>query len=606
MIYHLRHFFSVIIFNFLLMAIGHAQPEGLKLHFSVAMDDPAAQLFQVQMVCEGLDTGYTDLKIPVWMPGYYQVLNYPEKIQNFRVMEDNGQAIRWEKANRVTWRVYHGVETSLTVAYEVLADRPFVATNFLSEERAYLAPGGIFMHLAGKIDQPATITIIPNRDGEAVATGLETVDNNPLHFYAPDFDVLYDSPLLVGPLDTLPSFEVRGVPHRFVGYQLGDFDHQTFMDDLKQVVEAAVDMIGDIPFEAYTFIGIGPGAGGIEHLNSTMVSFSGSERLNTFEGRKGVLSFLGHEYFHHYNAKRIRPIELGPFDYDHGSRTNMLWVAEGITAYYDELLLRRAGLVAGEDIIKTFERTIRSVESSPGSRFQSVTQASFDTWSDGPFGRKNDELNKTVSYYEKGPILGLLLDLKIRQETSNKRSLDDVMRSLYFDIYKKEGRGYTEEEFRAICEKTAGVPLHEFFSYVYSVQPIDYAKYLGYAGLKIDLEPRIQPGAYLGIRVAEKEGKLIINQVEWNSPAWYEGLRRDQEIIGINGQPASAALLEEQLMNSSPGEILRFEMKLADGSTRMVPLLLEEKKEISFAIERVISPSAQQQAILDGWLGTNH
>lgn len=592
---------AVILIPAFAFATFLAQPEAPTLSFTVSMPDPSSQLYQVELKCEGLEGVYTDLKIPVWMPGYYQMLDYPEKIRNFKVVSAGGRPVDWEKANRVTWRVYNGAVKSLIVTYEVLADRAFVATNFLNEERGYIAPGGVFMHLAGKIDRPVTVKIVPHGSWDRVATGLAPVPGQPFTFRAPDFDVLYDSPLLIGRLEALPSFTVGGVPHRFVGYKLGDFDKETFVADLKKVVEAAVGVIGEIPFKEYTFIGIGPGAGGIEHLNSTAVSFSGSEKLNTLEGRIGLLGFLGHEYFHHYNAKRIRPVELGPFDYDHGSRTNMLWVAEGITAYYDEMLLRRAGLVSGDDIIQTFERTIRSVETSPGRLFQSVTQASFDTWSDGPFGRTGDELNKTVSYYQKGPILGLLLDLKIRHESGNRKSLDDVMRTLYYDIYKAKGRGYTEREFREICEEAAGVALDEFFSYVYSVQPIDYAKYLGYAGLTIDLQERILPGASIGIQVGEKGGKLMITKVEWNSPAWFEGIRRNQEILKINGQPAGAGLLEVISAAARPDEIIRLDVVEKD-SVRTIPLLFELKKEIPFTVRKMPNPNSAQRAVFAGWL----
>lgn len=578
-----------------------AQPQPPSLSYTVSMPDQDAQTFQVELQCRGLADTYTDLKIPAWMPGYYQVLDYPEKIRDFRVVSTTGKPIEWEKANRVTWRIYNGDEASLVVSYTVLANRAFVATNFRNEDRAYIAPGGTFLHLAGEIDRPVTIKIVPDQAWDGVATGLEPVSGRKFTFYAPDFDILYDSPILVGQLEELPAFSVRGVPHRFIGYQLGDFDRAAFMADLKKVVEAAVEVIGEIPFKEYVFMGIGPGAGGIEHLNSTAVSFSGSERLNTLEGRRGMLSFLGHEYFHHYNAKRIRPIELGPFDYDHGSRTNMLWVAEGITAYYDELLLRRAGLVNGDALLKTFEQTIRNVETSPGRLFQSVTQASFDTWSDGPFGRKGDEVNKTVSYYEKGPVLGLLLDLKIRYETENRKSLDDVMRSLYFDIYQQEGRGYTEQEFRQICESTAGVPLDEFFSYVYSVQPIDYAKYLAYAGLSIELEPQMLSGTSIGLETGEKEGKLLIKRVAWNGPAWFEGLRRDQEILKINGKPAGTDLLNTIYASTRPGDIIRLEIAEND-TTKTVPVLLGSAKQISFTIKRMRDPTELQLAVRSAWL----
>ncbi|MCB0628454.1 MAG: M61 family peptidase [Saprospiraceae bacterium] len=597
-LYFLTHIIFYLLFQ-LLLVTGLAAQE---MSFTVSMPDPATQLFQVRLECEDLNGNFTDFKIPVWMPGYYQVLEYPEKIQNFRAETAAGKPVKWEKANRVTWRLYHEEGASLILSYNVLANRRFVATNYMDEDRAYIAPGGVFMHQAGRIDQPVRIKLEPYRAWTKTATGLQAVAGVPFTFRAPDYDVLYDSPILVGKLTSLPTFIVGGVPHRFIGYQLGEFDHAAFISDLQRVVQAAVDIIGDIPYEEYTFIGIGPGAGGIEHLNSTAVSFSGNDRMNEFAGRKRTLSFLGHEYFHHYNAKRIRPIELGPFDYDHGSRTNMLWVAEGITSYYDEMLLRRAGLVDGDEIIGSFEGLIRSVETSPGRLFQSVTQASFDTWSDGPFGRKGDEVNKTVSYYEKGPILGLLLDLKIRHETGNRKSLDDVMRRLYYDIYKKEGRGYTEAEFRSICEETAGVPLPEFFSYVYTVQPIDYAKYLGYAGLQIDLEPKALPGVTIGLQAVEKDGKVIVQQVEWNSPAWFEGIRRGQEIVKINGQSATVELLKSVSEAAEPNEIIKLEM-LVERTARMILVLFVPKTAISFKIDRMTDLSPGQKMVLEGWLG---
>ncbi|RYF56883.1 MAG: hypothetical protein EOO39_36115, partial [Cytophagaceae bacterium] len=167
-------------------------------------------------------------------------------------------------------------------------------------------------------------------------------------FTAPTFDVLYDSPMLMGELEQLPAFTVRGVPHYFVGYNLGQFDRQRFVEDLQKIVAAGADIINDIPYTHYTFLAIGPGGGGIEHLNSTSISFDGTG-LNTAKGRFTLYSFLAHEYFHHYNVKRIRPIELGPFDYDKGSRTKMLWLSEGITVYYEPIILSRAGLLTEEE-----------------------------------------------------------------------------------------------------------------------------------------------------------------------------------------------------------------------------------------------------------------
>jgi predicted metalloprotease with PDZ domain len=256
---------------------------------------------------------------------------------------------------------------------------------------------------------------------------------------------------------------------------------------MKKVIEAAADMMGDIPYKHYTFLGIGPGRGGIEHLNSTAVPFSGNQ-LTTDAGRKRIFTFLAHEYFHHYNVKRIRPIALGPFDYQGQNRTNMLWVSEGLSVYYEYMLVLRAGLMQDSDVLRSLRGNIAAYENKQGHLRQSLAQSSWDTWNDGPLGGSPDS---TISFYDKGPAVGLLLDLAIRHSSGNRRNLDDVMRRIYREWYQEKGRGFTDAEFRQVCESVAGEPLAEIFDYVYTVKEPDYAKYLAYGGLGIDAAWRI-------------------------------------------------------------------------------------------------------------------
>jgi predicted metalloprotease with PDZ domain len=259
------------------------------------------------------------------------------------------------------------------------------------------------------------------------------------------------------------------------------------MNDLKGIITTATNLMGDIPYKHYTFLSIGPrGMGGIEQLNSTAISFSGESQKDT-ASRIRSFNFLAHEYFHHYNVKRIRPIELGPFDYDNGSRTNLLWVSEGLSVYYEYLIVKRAGISTEENVLNHFRNNIAAFEKGIGKQYQSLQQASYNTWSDGPFGRKDDKENKTISYYDKGPAVGMLFDFAIRHSTNNKKSLDDVMRALYQEYYQKKKRGFTEAEFRKVMEQIAGGPLDELFDYVYTTKELDYNKYLGYAGLTIDI-----------------------------------------------------------------------------------------------------------------------
>lgn len=430
------------------------------------------------------------------MPGYYQIMHYAQSVSNFQTIAP----ANWQQLNENTWLITHTKNQSVRLSYDVKAERAFVANSFVDSSHAYLVGSGIFLYIPNRMGDRVEITIEWNeqRSGieeknsidanNRIATGLERVKGSPNKFSAPDFDILYDCPILIGQLEELPSFKVKGITHRFIGYKMGDFDRTAFMNNLQKVVEAASSIIGHIPYKEYTFIGIGPGRGGIEHLNNTTVSFDG-KGLNTKEGMNRMMNFLAHEYFHHYNVKRIRPLELGPFDYDKGSRTNLLWVSEGLSVYYEYLIVRRAGLCDEEMLLADFEGNINNHENNPGKAFQSLTEASFRTWSDGPFGNQGKDAGHSISYYDKGPIVGLLLDFEIRQATQNKQSLDVVMQQLYRKYYQQLNRGFTDGEFQQTCEEVAGKPLTELFKFVYTTADIDYANYLTNAGLELKSEP---------------------------------------------------------------------------------------------------------------------
>jgi predicted metalloprotease with PDZ domain len=487
-----RYYFPVMVLLLLLAAgRGMAQQEG-SLSFTVSMERPETHTFHIIFHCKDLAGPVLDLKMPAWMPGYYQVLDYAKKVEHFRALDGGGRELGWAKTSGNTWRVPHEPGMAITVEYDVKASTPFVAQPWLDSTRGYLAPAGIFMYIEGYLHHPVTVEVRPGPSWHRVVTGLDTIAGKQHVFKAPDFDILYDSPILVGNLEELTSFTVRGIPHYFIGYRLGDFDRELFIKELKKVIEAGVNVIDDIPYRHYTFLATGPGRGGIEHLNSTTIGFSG-DALKTAEGRRRVLSFIAHEYFHHYNVKRIRPIALGPFDYQRENRTNMLWVSEGLTVYYEYLMVRRAGLMTGEALLHNFQSDMAAYENKPGHLYQSLAQASYETWSNGPFGRTGDSVDRTISYYQKGPVVGLLLDLAIRHATKNKRSLDDVMRSLYQVYYQGKKRGFTDDEFRKTCENLAGIALSEIFEYVFTVKEPDYARYLAYGGLGIELEPHVLP-----------------------------------------------------------------------------------------------------------------
>jgi len=464
-----------------------AQLKKEMLQYSISMPYPSSHYYHVECIITNWKTDTLDLKMPQWMPGYYQVMNYAEKVENISAIDSHSKKMILHKTDDHSWRLINGSHQYLKLSYDVKADKQFVANSFLDSTHAYIVPAGLFVYINNNINTPVSVKIIPNKKWNNIATGLEAVPGKQYEFTAPDFDILYDCPILMGNLEELPSFKVKGIEHRFIGYKMGSFDKAGFMSNLQKIVEAAVSIIGDIPYKRYTFIGIGPGRGGIEHLNNTTVSFDGNT-LNSTAGMNKMMNFLAHEYFHHYNVKRIRPFELGPFDYDKGSRTNLLWVSEGLSVYYEYLIVKRAGLINKQSLFNDFENNINAFENDPGRSYQSLKQASYETWSDGPFGKQGASDDKSISYYDKGPVVGLLLDFRIRNATENKKSLDDVMRFLYWEYYKKLARGFTDAEFEQACETIAGISLNDVFEYVYTTRPLDYNHYLLYAGLKLDMQ----------------------------------------------------------------------------------------------------------------------
>ncbi|AYN68231.1 M61 family peptidase [Euzebyella marina] len=476
---------AILMFFFFFALYSTAQLQSKPtFKFTISVERPESHNYEIQFDISDVEKDTILLKMPNWMPGYYQFMNYSEDVKNISATLSGGETIPVVKNSDNSWQVVNATNKSISISYQVQTHKEFVANSYVDIERAYIIPTNSFMYVDGYLDYPATVRINNNKIWTSIATGLPESENTKSTFQSPNFDILYDSPILLGNLDSLTSFYVNGIEHRFLGYKLGNFDRNSFVEKLRRIVQSSVNVIGDIPYKNYTFIGIGPGQGGIEHLNNTTISFDGNQ-LNNEDHLMKVLNFLAHEYFHHYNVKRIRPFELGPFDYDEGSKTTMLWVSEGLTVYYEYLVVNRAQISDDKTLLRNFERHINHFENNPGKAFQSLVQSSFQTWSDGPFGNQGPEKGKTISYYQKGPIVGLLLDFAIRNATQNKKSLDDVMRYLYWEYYKNLNRGFTDAEFQQACENIAGTKLTSIFEYVYTTKPLDYKVYLGFAGLEL-------------------------------------------------------------------------------------------------------------------------
>jgi predicted metalloprotease with PDZ domain len=582
-----------------LLSLALPAAPGSSLSITVSMARPATHYYHVVVRADGLNSEVQDFKMPVWTPGYYRIMDYSKSVKDFRAEDGAGRPLPVEKTAKNVWRVRTGKSATAVVSYDVYAFARFCADSYLGDDGGFITPAGVFMHLAGHLKDPVSVTVVPASGWKTVATGLEPVAGRPNTFTAPDLDTLYDCPLLIGNLEVL-TFEAAGKPHTVAAYDLGAFDRARFTGDLKKIVEAAAALMGELPYRHYTFLIIGPGGGGLEHLNSTAVALNPAS-LATPRGYQGWLSFIAHEYFHLFNVKSIRPITLGPFDYDRENYTDLLWFSEGGTVYYEYRLLNRAGLMGRDDVLERLGSTIAVYENAPGRRHQSAALSSLDTWT-GFFGRNEHAATTSISYYDIGCGLGLLLDLRIRAASAGRASLDDVMRTLYRTYYKEKKRGFTAAELREVCEKAAGAPLGEIFdTYARTTGPWDYAKSLAPAGLAIDLDPRPAAEPWFGAATQDQNGSPVIASVELDSPASLAGLCAQDEILAVDGARVTARSFTGTIGAHKPGESVRV-LYARRGATGETEVVLGQKKEPSYRITPVKDPSAGQKALLDAWL----
>ena len=536
------------------------------------MPRPHTHLLEVQVAVKRATDGpqQESLVMPVWTPGSYLVREFARHVQDFAATTASGQALKWEKTNKNTWRIVTGGARDWQATYRVYANELSVRTSELNSSHAFWNNANILMYLDGFLKSPSTVRVLAP-DVWKVATGLPAVPGQKNTFRAEDFDVLYDSPFEVSNFKTL-VFNVKGIPHRIVIDGEGNYNPERMRLDVQKIVETQIEMMGgEIPYRDYTFIlhlRANTG-GGLEHANSTALGYprfgfriqtgdratSASPAATGAPERdyRGFLSLVSHEFFHLWNVKRIRPDVLGPFDYTQENYTKVLWVAEGITDYYADLLLRRAGLITENDFLAATARSIQNLQNTPGRLEQSVEDSSFDTWI--KFYRQDENsINSQVSYYDKGAILGLLLDLEIRKRSNNAKSLDDVLRYLYTEFFKKN-RNYGPADFQKATELMAGSSLEDFFTkYVRGTEELDYNVALEAAGLRLDTGVGSVERVYFGATVAQDDDRLVVRSVSAGSPAYEQGLNAGDQIVALDNMRVTRDFFNARIAEKKPGE----------------------------------------------------
>jgi predicted metalloprotease with PDZ domain len=470
------------------------------------------------------------------------------------------------------------------------------------------------MYLDGYLGTPSTLRVQPLGDWK-IATGLPAVSGSRDTFRAENYDVLYDSPFIVSDFKTV-EFEVKGIAHRVVIDGEGNYDAERIRRDVLKIVEEETSTMGEIPYHDYTFILLlgSSGGGGLEHLNSTSLTYR-RFGFSTEEDWRSFHTLVAHEFFHLWNVKRIRPDALGPFDYTQENYTRLLWVAEGITSYYENLFVRRAGLMTDRQYLDVVARDFQNLQNTPGRLEQSAEESSFDAWIK-QYRPDENTINSTISYYDKGAILGLLLDLEIRRRSSGAHTLDDVMRSLYRDFYK-QGRNYTPEDFQRKAEAAAGSSLEDFFRrFVRGREELDYNSALEVAGLRLDTASdasgrHAAEQTYLGATFARDgeqvlgrsttPGALVVRTVPAGTPAYEQGLNAGDEIVAVEGYRATRDSLNARVADRRPGDSLTLTVFRAD-ALRTLTVKLGSHTNATYRIVPLPAPSEQQRRSYQSWL----
>jgi len=451
--------------------------------YTVRFPAPATHVAQVEAAIPTGGQPAVELMMPVWSPGFYRVENYAANVHDVAARGADGTALAVSQPQPNRWRVETGGRPSIVLTYAVTCERAFVTADWVGEDMAVLNGAPTFITLVEPSKRPHDVRLELAPGWPRAMTSLDPApDGLPNHFRAADYDELVDSPIVAGRL-SVHEFTVAGKPHDLVDAgEIDGFDGARAARDLERIVKETDRFWGFLPYKRYVFLNLfRRGGGGLEHLNSTMLT-SNAVRLETPKGYLGWLGFVSHEYFHAFNVKRLRPVELGPFDYEHPPATSSLWISEGLTSYFGELIVTRSGLGTPEDFLAALSGHIRQLQQSPGRLVQTLNQASLEVWHQGNSGVGQDP-KTTVSYYVKGPVVGFLLDARIRKATGGKKGLGDVMR-LAYQRYAG-AHGFTAQQFQQTAEEVAGTDLTAFFTRALaSTEELDYTEALDWFGLR--------------------------------------------------------------------------------------------------------------------------
>lgn len=542
------------------------------INYSVSFSKVKSHYVTVDIEFDATNKAYVDFKVPVWTPGSYKVREFSNAFENI-----SANNLEIKRLNKNTWRIFTDGQSQVSLSYDVYCFTVSVRQSYADEYYAFLHGVSVFGYLEGYENEQILLTIYPNDNWANVEVSLPKIKSSKHSYRCSNYDLLGDSPIAIGNFDTI-DYTSGDVTHKIVMIGEGNYDLNKVMEDFKKISDTQIEMMGSHPSSQYVhFIyNVSQGGGGLEHANS-QTSMMPRWNYSNPNKYRSFLGLIAHEYFHLWNIKRIRPKELGPFDYDKEVYSEMLWIAEGITSYYDDITLLRMGAYSKEEYLKIITSQMSRLENSPGKTVMSLAHSSLLAWVKA-YLPNEESSNKTISYYNKGMIVAVLLDLEIRS-TSNY-SLDDVMRKLYANFYLEKNRGFTYYEFVDVCSSIAGKDMSIFLNeIVYSLNPINYDIFMKF-GLDLAIDKSYSTKPWSGISTELNGNRIIVTNIISNSPGVESGLSVNDEIIALDDWRLKVKF-EDYLSYYSIGELIKL-VYSRDGKMQTTHLRLLSNPTINF------------------------
>jgi predicted metalloprotease with PDZ domain len=495
---------------------------------------------------------HLDLFMAVWTPGSYLIREYARHVEDVRGRAVDGP-VAIQKTAKNRWRIDTVGLSSVTLSYRVYGREMSVRNNWIESAFALVNGAPTFISMLDAARHPHEVRFEMPSAWRASSTAMAPIAGESHAYRAADFDALVDSPIVLGnPAEC--EFTIGGRRHVLVFEgDLAFFEIDRATADIQRIVRTAGEMMaGRFDYPHYVGLNLVVDAGGgLEHANSYVV-MANRFATRTRRAYLDYLSLVAHEFFHVWNIKRLRPVELGPFDYEHENYTTALWMAEGFTDYYAALLLKRSGIATPEEFFEELSGHIEAVQTTPGRLVTPAAMSSFDTWIK-QYRPDENTPNTTINYYPKGAVIAFLLDARIRQLTRDAKSLDDVMR-LAYQRYSGE-RGFTIAQFYDTTREVSGTDFGSWFAKTAeTTDELDYADALAQFGLRFQPVDTNQQPAWLGAITRADAGRLVVSQVRRGTPALAAGINVDDEILAIDDVRVRADGLTARLEQYRPGD----------------------------------------------------